>query len=212
MQNTPTAIRGDLPIDLMMECLRTPPKRFDPRAAGPIAAPIGNALLRMTFTGGETPPEVEVLHNSLPKGLFADYLSWARRWRLPCAPTTGEPVSFHHRYIFTNGEKKLTFARPLTLREFVALLRDDATTRGADFDLDSMACPFTVRLQPWQPATGNWVRELGRPHPDRTEFLRWLEVVRFEFDDATWERAAGVEIDVQVPCGTLNLSADTPRS
>lgn len=198
-------VRDTAKGELALRCLRAPPARFDPRAAGPDPVAIGSAYLELSFTGGEKPPEVKVLHNSLPKGLFADYSTWAHKMRMPCASESSTPVVLTHRYLFVNGTPKLQL-KPMTLRQFVDLLKDDEVTRSADFNLDSMSCPFTVRVMPWQPKVANVITELGPRRPDRTEFLRWLERVRLDVDETTWERLAGYEFDVQVPCGSLNLT------
>lgn len=75
----------------------------------------------------------------------------------------------------------------------------------AYFDLDSMGCPFSVRVQYAQPHARSCVEELTTHHPARGPLMDWLSQVELNLSAAASMQVLGGELDVTVPCGKINL-------
>lgn len=163
----------------------------------------------------EAPDATVVLLNSrgdrkIPKWFGQNVRNYVARYRLPCRQP-GEPVrAFRSEFSLSNGIKPPDIELPpLSLSELLNKVPGRKGMR-AFFDLDSMSCPFQLRLTHWQPAWPNEVREVAAavsaPNPNRTELMAWL--AELELDIAPHEplELLGHSRVIEVPCGRLQLS------
>lgn len=164
----------------------------------------------------EAPDATVVLLNSrgdrrIPKWFGQNVRNFVARYRLPCRQP-GEPSrSFRTEFSYSvelsqPPEIKLP---PLSLAELLNKVPGRKGMR-AFFDLDSMSCPFQLRLTHWQPAWPNEVREVdaaaSAPNPNRRELMAWL--AELDLDSAPHEplELVGRSRVIEVPCGRLQLS------
>lgn len=163
----------------------------------------------------EAPDATVVLLNSrgdrkIPKWFGQQVRNFVARDRLPCRQV-GEPVrAFRTEFTFfvdvsPAPEVKLA---SLSLTDLLNKVPGRKDMR-AFFDLDSMSCPFQLRLTHWQPAWPNEVREVeataSAPNLNRRELMAWL--AELDVDSAPHEplELVGKSRVIDVPCGRLLL-------
>lgn len=76
----------------------------------------------------------------------------------------------------------------------------------AAFNLDTMACPFTLRYEVRQPHLSNQVTQVGKPEASRLPLIKWLASQRLTIaDDALLNRMFGTKLEIKVGCGQVDL-------
>jgi hypothetical protein len=69
-----------------------------------------------------------------------------------------------------------------------------------------MACPFQVAWTLGLPKLDNRVGQVGKPDPNRTEFLAWLGGLEMDLQKAQFEQLVGQTLIINVGCGKLALN------
>ncbi|MBC7957053.1 MAG: hypothetical protein H7Y33_14430 [Cytophagales bacterium] len=180
--------------------------RFPAYSTGLISSvrPSGTVLMRMTFTDKDKPPATKVLFSTGGPRFVEAVEFYAQDYRLDC-PTPYAPVDakqvFHFRM---EGEARYGL-KNLSLQQFVGAM-DRLSDQHVRFNLDTMKCPFDLRLRLLQPHAENDVGEVASSEPSRREFIEWLRGAALKLPAAAYEQVIGNTITVTVPCGTLDLS------
>ncbi|MBL8303551.1 MAG: hypothetical protein JNM26_12355, partial [Ideonella sp.] len=92
-----------------------------------------------------------------------------------------------------------------TLLEFLRLV-GNLREHPIDLDLDSMSCPFAVRVRLQQPYETNDVVQIETRDDNRAYLLDWLSKLKPRWaNEAQQMDLHGTDMLVQVPCGRLNL-------
>lgn len=159
------------------------------------------------FTGdGQQQPEVTLIHSSAEPRVEALVRARVASYRMPCR-NSGDPLQALRQQftIRPSDESRHALKREVfSLREFLGMTVKPDELR-AQFDFNTMACPFKVNYTSYSPSLPNEV-SAGKRDPNRLAFLRWLRERQLAFKD---ERQAndlfGSVLQIQVPCGSLDL-------
>jgi hypothetical protein len=171
-----------------------------------------NVIAQVTFDGGpEDPPALKLVFSTASARADEAVKEYIGRYRMPCRMGGEAPYTFEQSFAFRMGRSHAVFKnKEVGLVEFLRLVRN-AHLLDANFDLNTMACPFAVSFSPRQPKLPNAVREVGAQDPNRTAFLHWLSTLQLAFKNT---RQADDLFDstliVNVPCGAVRLSP-TPK-
>lgn len=170
-----------------------------------------DVIVALRFVGQPTaPPEVRIVYSnagqsnadSLAMALAADY-------RLPCRQAADPPYEAEQAFRFMPDELQPLVMRRLqfSLEELLAMSASSEAL-DADFDLDSMACPFSLSLQLRRPTLPNPVFQVGPTDIRRQPLLEWLSVWTPRYSTAQAQRHLfNTALRVEVPCGRLKRSA-----
>lgn len=161
----------------------------------------GQVYLALRFSTADTAPQVNVLATTPHGRLKNAALDWAHGLRMPCLE--GEPISLRQLYIFKLEGGPRTLLRDLTLQQWVNIT--GTPPQPVFFDLNTMGCPFDVRLRYYRPHSRNQVDELETQHPARRQLLDWLAAGQLKLPEVENTELLGQEITVSVPCGTVKL-------
>lgn len=160
----------------------------------------GKYYLEMTFSSPDKAPELRWLVTGKYSSLRRSVEDYARDLRMPCQH--GDPV--HARILFdfkiTDGER--TVLRDMSLRQFVGGAKN---LQSAYFDLNTMGCPFDLRVRYLQPHERNAVAQLETANPARQAFVDWISNIELNFTDAQLSKIMGDSFTLSVPCGSVNL-------
>ena len=167
-------------------------------------APQGNVVVKLRFSSASGEPAVTILTDAGSRVLRRVVLDHVRRYRMPCLAESGGPVDAMQTFFFRlEGEQQYTL-RDLTLRQLVGGI-DKPEQQHVRFDFSTMACPFDVRLDLYQPFAKNVVGEVERSDPNRREFIEWLKGLALKLPDAAARQVIGQSMTVSVPCGKQGL-------
>jgi len=160
----------------------------------------GPVIVNLRFTQPDAPPDVRVLasaHNTLRREVQAH----STGLRLPCLD--GDEISLNRIYQFQIIGGERTVLKDTKLTQLLSSARNLATP--VYFDFGTMSCPFDVRMTYTQPYLSNAVGELETSLPARRPFLDWLSRLTLNLDEKTNLRIIGQQMNISVPCGTLDL-------
>ncbi len=167
--------------------------------------PYGNVVLRMTFSQRDEAPRVTVVYGAGHYLLADTAKAWANNYRLRCAKPIETQVFATQTYRFM-----LEGGPNATLKDmgFVAFLQsaDRSSLGKPKFDFNSMSCPFDVKVTLLQPHAPNRVAEVEQRYASRSEFLKWLTTVVFNYPKGYERLLVGESTTVSVPCMALDLS------
>ena len=161
----------------------------------------GNVYVRLRFEAPDQPPMLEVLAASRHTVLVAEVRDYAADLRMPCVGS--QPVEHTQLYKFRIEDGARSVLRDMSLVQLVGAARD--LPRGVYFDLNTMQCPFSLRLSYFRPQGPNEVRALGNNHPARQAFMDWLSQITLNLPAELNTEVLGQTITVEVPCGTVDL-------
>lgn len=199
-------------------CIVQPTERISINQLVP-SRQIEHVVLTMAFTpstsGTPAAPQVKVLYTDASSEVLRSVTEWAAQSRMPCL--TGEsaaaqgPVVLRQSFNFRPyGHRGYTFkdAR-FPLPKFLGMVKDLEGLK-ADFDFDTMNCPFKVNYTVYGPRLPNEVTA-GRPvNPNRVPFLKWLAARDLNFkSDKMANDLFGEIVQIDVPCGKLALGDET---
>ena len=214
----PVPVRWSQPVELqdtgraraMRACLRTPDDQLQVNASRFDQKTVGNVLVRMTFTAPDQPPEVQALYASTSGNTQDAILDRARSYRLPCLSAEDRPMSFVQHFIYRKHDAgRASFKDEVTLGEFLSNIKG-IRQQQAEFDFNTMNCPFTVAWTLGKPALANRVGEIGTERdPNRAEFLAWLAGLEMDLTPDRFEHLLGRMVKIKVACGTLRLQPAT---
>jgi hypothetical protein len=167
----------------------------------------GKALVEFSFVEGREEPEVRLIFAGVNRGMQRNLESHVRQYRLDA--DVPRPFTARQQFNFVSYDTKGTKYR-LSQDEFklIDFLRMTTNVREhlVDIDLDSMACPFAVRVNLRQPYEPNGVFELETQDPNRAYLLNWLSKLQLRFSsEAQQQDLYGSDMRIQIPCGRLNL-------
>ncbi len=191
-------------------CIVTP--RHDPDRLDTLTREMHHVMLEATFTGdGTQPPAVKVVYSSGNKRLEAAMTERVQDYRMPCRTGQEKPQTVEQLFtLVPNGHRQTVLKREsFALAEFLGFMQG-AQQLQARFDFRSMNCPFKLHFTNFGPARPNRVREVGAHDPNRTMFLKWLGERQIAFSsDRQANELFGTTMQVEVPCGKLELGAAT---
>lgn len=191
------------------------PRRDMPRYDGLGRLDIEHVVAAATFTGdGRQPPEVKVLYSTGSRRFEAAVRERLAQCRMPCRQGGEGPQSFQQQFsMFPTDRPRYAFRREaLGLVEFLRMTRDAGKLRAA-YDFDTMGCPFKVDYVVYGGAVPNEAKARGASDPNRLPFLDWLAGLPIAFTNEGQASAMfGSQLQIDVPCGTLNLRGEEPAS
>jgi hypothetical protein len=161
----------------------------------------GVVVLRLRYERPDAPPRATVVARPSSQVLVDKALHVAQNTRMPCLE--GEPrenLAIHRFHVDGEPWPEL---RNTNLQGFLASAK--RLPEGVYFDLDSLGCPFDLRLTYWQPHMSNAIKEIGREMPARRAFIDWLASIEMRLQGAEANQVLGTDIKISVPCGTVNL-------
>jgi hypothetical protein len=199
----PTRDRDDTTQQL--DCLRTPAEH--PEFSGSRAQrDIGNVFVDMTFSAADAPPSIKLAYSSAGKGQENTVQDYVTQYRMPCLPPTAKPITLRQHFQFRPyGVGARLFKDAVALPAFLSNTKGIREQRVA-FDFDTMACPFQVAWTLGLPKLDNRVGQVGKPDPNRTEFLAWLGGLEMDLQKAQFEQLVGQTLIINVGCGKLALN------
>jgi hypothetical protein len=177
---------------------------------------VEHVVIAATFAGdGSQPPEVKVIHSTGSASAEAAVRARVAEYRMPCRTGKEEPQSFQQQFTHTpSGHRRHVFKREaFRLVEFLRMTREPRQLK-ASFDFSSMGCPFKVSYLVYGGAVPNEAKVKGEAgpstDPNKLPFLNWLASLQLGFkDDAQANDLFGSELQIDVPCGTLNLDGES---
>ncbi len=161
----------------------------------------GKFYVEMTFSAPDKAPDVEWLVTADSKALRRSVEDYLGELRMPCQD--GEPVRSRMMFNFKLIDGDRTFFRDLTLIQFVSIAKDLPTP--VYFDLNTMGCPFDLRVQYMRPQEKNDVSELETSNPARKAFIDWLSSITLNLSNDQLSKVFGDSFTLSVPCGNVNL-------
>jgi hypothetical protein len=162
----------------------------------------GTVMLRLTFASADGAPQTEVLDDTPHPHLIEAATRHAVGYRMPCH--SGQAVSTVHEYRFKIDGGDRIVAKDVGLVTFLRSVKDIQKAQ-VYFDLNTMQCPFDVRIELRQPIGDNRVGEVGDAVAERQFFLEWLSRLRLNVDRQTQNRLLGQPMTISVPCGVVSL-------
>jgi len=195
-------------------CVVMPREPMEPPSPWPGERDPEHVVAVASFSGdGQQPPEVKLIHSTGSKRFEALVRERMALYRMPCRTGQESPRSMRQQFSYfpANGRRYVMKRDAFELREFLGMTADIHKV-SAEFDFNTMACPFKVNYTPHGPSLPNEVT--AQPEdPNRYAFLKWLAQRQLAFRS---ERQAndlfGSVLQIQVPCGTLNLQAKLAAS
>lgn len=186
------------------QCKFIGPSGMQPYPSGN-RTPAGNVVLRMKFAQSDAPPEVEVLYSARHHLLARTGVSMAQEYRMHCEKPLATPV-----YATQTIRLRTEGAQGAALKDmaFVPFLQslDRASLGKVKFDLNTMSCPFDVKVTLIEPFAENTIAEAEARDPARQEFLAWLRKLVFKYPAETERFLVGESTKVTVPCMVLDLT------
>ncbi|HLO94519.1 MAG TPA: hypothetical protein VK195_09385 [Burkholderiaceae bacterium] len=190
-------------------CLVAPRKDMDSIIS--LSRDVEHVVLAGTFSGaGDQAPDVKVLYSTGDKAVEQATIEQVKAYRMPCRTGSEGPQVVQFRSsIVPAGHRRFVLKRDaFSLVEFLSMT-EGAQQLRAHFDFNTMNCPFKVNYSIYGPALPNEVRLGGRFDPNRTAFLKWLEARQLAFGSQKQANELfGQTLQIQVPCGQLNLQPD----
>ena len=171
--------------------------RFPHRALDADAT--GRVVVQVKFLALNEAPEVKFIVPGPHRELDRAVLARVQEYRLKCGKT---PVTALQVFSFLKEEDVVL--RDMGLKAFVVGSRN-ATAQPVFFDLDSLGCPFEVRMRYWQPYFRNQVGEVGPARAERRPFLDWLAGLELNLTKLVASHVVGDELTITVPCGKIDL-------
>ncbi len=175
----------------------------------------GNAVEHVVavaiFSGdGQQPPEVKFLHSSAQPGFEKIVRERLAEYRMPCR-TGSEPAQLMQQQFSFRPDGVSSYAirrESLSLLEFLAMV-EGRNSLEADFDFNTMGCPFKVNYTIYGPNLPNELRVGGRRDPNKLPFLRWLAKRNMAFSNPKQANDLfGRTLQISVPCGELKLPGE----
>lgn len=168
------------------------------------ATEVSKVLVFFRFYKDGNEPEVEIAHRVGSPSVASDVRRYVRRYK-PCSGGRTSLDTWHEQ-IFRFFPRGTTPPKsgPFNLNDFLRQVRG-AESLHAHFDMNTMNCPFRVKLQLYQPARHNVAMSVGRPDPNRSAFLAWLERLQLDLSTATEAALFAETLMIDVPCQSLGL-------
>lgn len=171
---------------------------------------LGKALVEYSFVDGQEEPELRYVFSSVGRDAKRVIERYAKQVRLRDSDGQPRPIKVMQPWAFVDPRSRGTRYKlnkeDFGLLEFLRLTKN-LNENLVDLDLDSMACPFAVRLNLRQPYEANAVREIDSLDPNRAYLLRWLSKLQLRFKDEEEQKDLfGSDFRISIPCGRLDLT------
>lgn len=163
----------------------------------------GKYLVRLRFVGPTAEPEAVFVDADRSSRLRVAASDFVKGYRLPCMGT--EPVELTMLFVFMMEGGERTRLKDATLRGFLGNADPSTVALPVYFDLDSMACPFDVRLRYLRPHERNGISEIDNSNPARRPLLDWLSQMSLKLPADTNRRVLGETMTLSIPCGKIDL-------
>lgn len=163
----------------------------------------GKYLVSLRFVNATAEPAVVFLDADRSRNLRLAVEEFVKGYRLPCMGT--EPVELSLLFDFSLEGGSRTRLRDVSLREFLAGVEPSSVAMPVFFGLDTMACPFDVRLVYNRPHQTNSVLEVANHEPMRQPLLDWLSQMTLRLPPDRNRAVLGETMTITIPCGTVNL-------
>lgn len=191
-------------------CVVMPRRQLDYRMG--IGRPETEHLVaEISFKGdGQQPPEVRFSYSRASARFEQAVREWVSEYRMPCRSAQDKPRVIEQRFsMYPDNKRRYGFRRErFPLAEFLAMTREP-TKLDAHFDLKTMGCPFKVDFVVGGGGYPNKASVRGRADPNRAGFLAWLQGLQLDFKTEDMANDLfGAELQVDVPCGTLDLKGE----
>jgi len=161
----------------------------------------GKVFVRLRFDKPDVRPEVERLSPRVQDALTRSVDMHVRDLRMPCLQQ--EPITVTQIYAFRlEGGARARF-NPMSLVEL--LQAAEHVPRPIFLDLNTMGCPFELRLRYLQPHMQNGLYQFEPANPARAPLLEWLSQIRLDLPRGSDNLLIGEETSVSIPCGTVDL-------
>lgn len=169
----------------------------------------GKALVEWRFVEGQDEPQIRFIFESVGKDSVRAIARYMRQLRLVDAAATPRPVVGSQIFVFLDAETKSTqyqlAKEEYKLLEFLRMTKN-LREHLVDLDLNSMGCPFAVRISLRQPYDKNEVYEIDSHDPNRAYLIDWLSKLALRYkDEAQQKDLFGSDVRVTIPCGQLDL-------
>lgn len=188
-----------------LNCLRTPARALDYRPVdGDYKHDVANVIVQMRFRAANEAPEVSTIYSAASSAFKEAVMAHVGQYRLACDPPEGQPSVMQQAFHLSVRGGTTIFKDSLSLQQFLGTMKH-IDRLEADFDFNTMACPFDVAWKLGKPAIANEVAEVGKPDANRTEFLHWLRQLEMDLSSKQFNRLLGQVAQVRIPCGTLKL-------
>ncbi|MBN8505616.1 MAG: hypothetical protein J0L58_14190 [Burkholderiales bacterium] len=170
----------------------------------------GKALVELIFHENREEPEMRFVFSGLDRTMQRRIQDHVRAYRLLDAGGRSYPVTVTQPFAVLDGETRSTQYRlakdTFGLVEFLKLMQN-LRELPIDLDLDSMNCPFALRVSLRQPYESNGVHQIDTVDANRAYLLEWLRKLKPRYaSEAQQKDLHGTDIRVMVPCGRLDLS------
>lgn len=171
--------------------------------------PVSKTIFELRFEGdGSQPPAVKILYSTSGERVQQAMIDYASEYRAPCRKAGDPPATVEQPFIYVRrGVKPAGFKeRRVSLDKFLGWVKDADALR-ADFDFDTMACPFKVTWELRRPHLPNrtWVETDSTPDPNRAELLAWLAGMNLKLKEELALPLFTERFDIDIPCGRLAL-------
>lgn len=162
----------------------------------------GRVLARLSFEAADRPPKINVFSRGYALGLARAIERWAEGYRMPCH--VGAPVAGYWVFVFLfQGDGYYGF-QDISLRQWIGNIKDIQKQTVA-FDLNTMGCPFDLRIAYRQPYLPNGVGEVGSHDPARRPFLDWLAASELKLSESALDAVFADSARLHVPCLKIDL-------
>lgn len=165
----------------------------------------GTVFVRFAFVSPDEPPDVRILFDGGSKRFAKLIESHVSGYRLPCMQAGEPPIWVEQQFQFRLDGDPGNLLRDAMLVDFLRAIKLPQVA-GPRFDFQTMGCPFDVRFVLRRPYMSNAVGEVGKPDPNRREFVEWLRSVDFKLQGKQLDMAIGNQMTVSVPCSVLDLT------
>ncbi len=176
----------------------------------------GKILVNFTFKEGQDEPEVKFVFSGVGRDMQRLVESHVRSYRLEEPQSTPLPFIGRQEFVFHYEGSTTTQFRlrkdTFSLIEFLQMTKN-LREHPIDLDLDSMACPFALRVRLQQPYERNGVFPIESVNANRAYLMDWLGKLQLSFkDEAQQKDLFGTDVRITIPCGHLDLTALPPKS
>ena len=161
----------------------------------------GNVLVRLSFAGADQPPTVSLLADGPLRVFWAAVQDHAAGFRVPCLGS--EPFTMTRLFAFRMDGGKRLVLKDITVEQWLGATKD--LPQGVYFDLNTMQCPFDLRLTYRRPHQNNFVQQLETANPARQPFLDWLALATLKVDENRNTDLLGDAFVLHVPCLKIDL-------
>ena len=194
----PTAVPGK-----PASCYEEPAQKLAPPRS--VSGP-ARVLAYFRFPADGSEPEVAIKYATGSREFASAVRSHIKRY---ASCSGGRTQAGWHQQVFNynpDGVARPQF-RPMDLAHFLGSVRNAAQLR-ANFDLNTMACPFKVRWTLQQPAEPNSASSVGEQDPNRAAFLGWLGSLDLDLPASAQSAMVTESVEIDVPCIRLQLQPD----